>query len=412
MSDPVVVVGAGLAGLSCAVQLQQAGIETVVLEASDGIGGRVRTDVVDGFLVDRGFQVILTAYPELHHQFDLEALELRAFAPGALIWRNGRGSVVSDPFRDLPHVLSTALAPIGSVGDKWRVARMRSRLRSVHAARLFEGTDQTTITALHERGFSDAIIERFFRPLVGGIQLDPELGGSKKMFDIIFRMLADGDAAVPAAGMGALPAQLAARLAPDTISLHQQVTAIGAGSVTLEGGSTHRARAVVVATEGPAASQLTGIEPVASRPVGSVWFAADHAPTDERLVILDGTGRGPVLNVAVMSAVAPTYAPNGGNVIAAALPGIIEGDLEAMARTQLRGWWGSQVDSWQHLATYRIAHGQPRHDVPLRPRRAVSLGEGVFVCGDHRDTASIQGALFSGRRCAAAVAQHLGTAIP
>jgi glycine/D-amino acid oxidase-like deaminating enzyme len=412
MSGPVVIVGAGLAGLSCAVQLQQLGIETEVLEASDGIGGRVRTDVIDGFLVDRGFQVILTAYPELHRQFDLQALDLRAFAPGALVWRNGRGSVVSDPFRDLPHVLSTALAPIGSVGDKWRVARMRSQLRSGHPMRLFEGTDSTTMTTLRDRGFTEAMIDRFFRPLVGGIQLDPELGGSKKMFDIIFRMLADGDAAVPAAGMGALPAQLADRLVPGTISLNTRVTSLGDHSVTVGDGEVRRASAIVVATEGPAASQLTGIEPVASRPVGSVWFAAAEAPTDAPLVILDGTGRGPVLNVAVMSTIAPSYAPNGGQVIAAALPGVIEGDLEQMARTQLRGWWGHQVDTWQHLATYRIAHGQPRHDVPLRPRRSVSLGEGVFVCGDHRDTASTQGALFSGRRCAAAVAAHLGAAIP
>ena len=415
MNPPVVVVGAGLAGLACATALARAGVAVRVVEASDGPGGRVRTDQVDGFLVDRGFQVLLTAYPELHRQFDVEALELCEFGPGALVWRRGRGWVVSDPFRDPLHAVSTAVAPIGTVADKVRIARMRARLRSVHAATLLGGDDESTADALAQRGFSTRMIERFFRPLVGGIQLDPDLGTSRKMFDIIFRMLADGAAAVPAAGMGALPAQLAARLDTGTSEFGVEAGSVASGSVTLRTAGAPAsipASAVVVATEGPAAARLLGLDAIGSKSVGSVWFAAEAAPTDTRLVILDGEGSGPVLNVAVMSNIAPSYAPGGGHVIAAALPGVVEGDLEALARRQLRGWWGSQVDGWQALATYRIHHGQPAQPAPFSPRKSLSTGvEGVFVCGDHRDTASIQGALFSGRRCAAAVLAHLGVAV-
>lgn len=404
---PVAVVGAGLAGLSCAVALHDAGIAVQVYEASDDVGGRVRTDHVDGFTLDRGFQVALTAYPEMHRQLDMAALDLQAFDPGALVWRNGKGSVVGDPFRRPTTALSTVASPIGSPFDKARIALLRHRLRSVHPARLLQGDDVSTRTALADAGFSETIVERFFRPLVGGIQLDPNLADSRRMFDVIFRMLADGDSAVPAAGMQAIPRQLADRLPVGAVHLDAPVTATTPTSVTV-GDATIAAAAVVVATEGPVAASLLGLAPVESKSVGAVYFAAPVAPIDDKLVVLDGTGRGPVLNVAVMSNVAPTYAPAGSHLVVAALPGHDGDTIEADARSQLRGWWGSQVDTWDHLATYRIAHGQPRQRPPFNPKQRVRLDDGRFVCGDHRDTASIQGAMYSGRRCALAIAAEMG----
>ena len=405
--EPVVVVGAGLAGLSCAVALHDAGIPVQVYEASDGIGGRVRTDHVDGFLLDRGFQVALTAYPEMHRQLDMPALDLQAFEPGALVWRNGKGSVVGDPFRRPTTTLSTVTAPIGSLFDKARIGLLRRRLRSVHPARLLQGDDTSTRAALSDAGFSDTIIERFFRPLVGGIQLDPDLTDSRRAFDIIFRMLADGDSAVPAAGMQAIPQQLADRLPAGAIHLDSPVSATTPTSITIDG-STIAASTVVVATEGPAASELLDIAPVESKSVGAVYFTAPEAPIAEKYVVLDGTGRGPVLNVAVMSNVASTYAPAGSHLVVAAAPGHDGPTIETDARAQLRGWWGPQVDAWEHLATYRIAHGQPRQRPPFDPKRRVRLDDGRFVCGDHRDTASIQGAMYSGRRCGLAIAAEIG----
>ena len=408
--EPVVIVGAGLAGLAAAVALHETGVRVRVFEASDGVGGRVRTDRIDGFTLDRGFQVALTAYPEMHRQLDMGALDLQAFDPGALVWRNGKGSVVGDPFRRPGTTISTITAPIGSLFDKARIARLRHQVRSVHPARLLQGTDVPTRVALTEAGFSDTIIERFFRPLVGGIQLDADLSDSRRMFDIIFRMLADGDSAVPAAGMQAIPDQLASRLPADAIQLDARITATTPTSVTLDGEQI-TAAAVIVATEGPTAATLLGLEPVESKSVGAVYFAADEAPITDKLVVLDGTGRGPVLNVAVMSNVAASYAPTGRHLIVAALPGHDGATIDDDARSQLRGWWGPQVDAWTHLATYRIPHGQPRQRPPFDPKRSVRLDDGRFVCGDHRDTASIQGAMYSGRRCALAVGAESGQTV-
>jgi phytoene dehydrogenase-like protein len=403
----VVIVGAGLAGLSAAREIQRHGHSVIVLESSDAVGGRVRTDIVDGFQLDRGFQVMLTAYPELQTQVDMRALDLRPFDPGALVWRNGKGHAVSDPFRKPQTLATTAFAPIGSVFDKARIVVLRARVMRRKPAALLGGQDVSTDVALRAFGFSTKIINRFFRPLFGGIQLDPHLATSRRMFDVIFRSLSEGQSVLPSRGMHALPLQMASRLSEGTVHLNTRVSKVDGSKVTLASGESITARAVVVATDGPTASSLLGIPIVESRKVGCVYFSADTPPTKEKYVVLDGTGNGPVLNVAVISNVAPSYAPADKHLIVAALPGVTDGDLEAMSREQLRSWWGPQVDDWKHLRTYVINHGGPVQKPPFSPKQRVNLGGGLFVCGDHRDTGSIQGAMFSGRRCGEAVVQSL-----
>ena len=406
----VIVVGAGLAGLSCARHLQRAGRKVVVLEASDGVGGRVRTDIVDGFRLDRGFQVLLTAYPEIQTEVDLVKLQMRYFEPGALVRGEEKNHILSDPFRAPAHLVPTAIAPVGTVFDKARVGLLRLKTQRTSARTLLQNDDIPTAEALEAQGFSQKMIDRFFKPLVGGIQLDPQLGTSRRMFDVIFRWLSLGDTGVPAVGMGALSDQVAAHLQPDTVRLNTRVAAVTPQSVTTTTGEVFTARTVVVATEGPVAAQLTNIKPVASRSVSCFWFDAPAAPTPHKLIALDGYSGGPVLNLAVMTNVAPEYAPEGRHLIAAACPSVTESNQPALHDTvmaQLRWWWGPQVADWRLLRTDNIAHGQPDQSPPFPPKKPVALGDGLFVCGDHRDTGSIQGAMYSGRRCAAAVLECL-----
>lgn len=401
----VVIVGAGLAGLSVARELQRAGSDVLVLERADAVGGRVRTDVLDGFQLDRGFQVLLTAYPEARRQLDLDDLDLRAFDPGAVVF-TGRGfHRVGDPRRMPSALLSSAVAPVGSVADKLRLARLLARLRTGDPPAMLRAPETATLEHLRSSGFSASMIDRFFRPLFGGIQLDPELRSSSRMFEVVLSCLARGASAVPAAGMQAIPDQMAAPLAPRQLHLGTHVQAVAPGRVSTARGDLTADR-VVIATEEPAAAALLGLPARVGRSAACVWFAASEAPRHDRSIILDGAASGPALNVAIMSNVAPTYAPEGTALIAAACPGTIGIGTAAIAdqvRSQLRRWWGHRVERWEHLRTDVIPFAQPDSSPPLRPRRRVALGEGLFVCGDHRDTPSIQGALFSGRRCATAV---------
>jgi len=404
----VAVIGAGLAGLTAALELERAGRTVTVLEADDDVGGRVRTDRVDGFLLDRGFQVLLTAYPELERLVDLDDLALCSFDPGAIVHLDGRLHRVGDPLRRPATAVDSLRAPIGSVRDKARLARLLLRLRSSSPRGMLAASDRSTLDQLRAEGFSERMIDRFFRPLFGGIQLDADLSSSRRMFEVVLRCLAVGSSAVPSAGMGALPRQLAGGLRPGTVRLGAQVAAVAPGMVTVAGGEEIRADRIVVASDGPSASALLGLPPVASRSVAGVWFVAPEPPVRGRLIVLDGSRSGPALNVAVMSNVAPSYSPDGRALLVAACPGVqadsSEGaPLHERVTAQLRGWFGGQVEEWTHLRTHLIHHAQPDSRPPFSPKRRVGLGDGLFVCGDHRDTPSIQGALHSGRRCAAAV---------
>jgi phytoene dehydrogenase-like protein len=423
----VIIIGAGLAGLAAAKELQAQGVRVLVLEASDGVGGRVRTDVLDGHLLDRGFQVMLTAYPEARRLLDYTALDLRPFEPGALVFADGRLSSVSDPFRRPLQTLATARAPIGTVGDKARVAKLKYDVSRGPLDRVWTEPERTTADHLRALGFSTKMVERFLGPLFSGISLDADLSGSSRMFDFVFRMLGEGDNVVPAHGMGRIPLQLAGKLAPETIRLHTKVTSVAGGVVTA-GAETFAARAVIVAGEGPAAAALLERAGVAmaepgSQPVSCVYFSAPKSPVSSATIVLNGAGRsnGPITNLAVMSKVSAAYAPPGRHLIAASVLGGVAGHpvesatsvhlddaaLVAAVRAQAATWFGTEVGSWDHLRTYYIGHAQPTQKTLQPHEREVALGGGIFVAGDHRDQASIQGALRSGTRAARAVLESL-----
>jgi phytoene dehydrogenase-like protein len=415
MTD-VLIVGGGLAGLVCAQDLARAGVECSLLEASDVVGGRVRTDRVDGFLLDRGFQIVLCAYPQVQRRFDLPALGLGFFEPGAQVWARGALHPVSDPLRRPLGLPRTLRAPIGTPGDLVRAARLVLDVRRRDARDLLRRPDMSTARRLAELGFSETFVAAFWRPFFAGIQLDPDLEVSSRRFELILKMLAKGATGLPRDGIAAMPRQLAASLPEGTVRLGARVAAVEPGRVTLEDGEVLRARVVVVATEGPEAHRLLPgrVADPGSRPAACCWFAAPAPPLAGPWLLLDGEGDGPARNVVVISEVQSSYAPAGSALIAAAVPGApaLEANLQARVRGQLARVFGAASSDFTHLRTDVIAHGQPDQRPPLSPRQRVEVGEGLFVCGDHRDTASVQGAMFSGERTAAAVLAGLKASDP
>ncbi len=400
MAD-VIVIGAGLSGLACAALLAERGLEVEVLEASDGVGGRVRTDLVDGFRLDRGFQVLFDGYPEARRMLDFDALDLRAFLPGADIWWDGRMRTVGHPLRDPRSIPDAMRSGIGAPGDVVAAARWLREARPLPVA---TATEMTADERLRELGFSDAVRERLLRPLYAGVFLDRDLGVSSLLLDQCFRQMAGGRTVVPARGMGAIAEQLAARVPAGAIRLDTRVASVDGRTVHGEDGSSAvAARAVVIAAGTADARALAGLPIPEPRSSTCLWYDASAAPAGRRIV-LDGDGTGPVNNVAVMSAVAPSYAPPGRHAIAASCVGLpLAGDdtsLDMAAREQLSGWFGAPVADWRLLRVDRIEwaqHAQPPGTVGRGPRW---VADGTVIAGDGTENASIDGALRAGRRAA------------
>jgi phytoene dehydrogenase-like protein len=420
----VVVIGAGLAGLSCTLSLQASGIPVTLLEASDAPGGRIRTDMVEGFLLDRGFQVLLTAYPEAKRLLDYPALRLKNFRPGALVWHSGRFHRFADPFRNFTGAARFLLDPIVPLTDKLRVATLRAHVQRGNCEELFARPERTTRDSLQAIPFSADIINRFFEPFFGGVFLERELVTSSRFFEFLFRMFSTGATAVPAAGMQQIPLQLAAKLQAGTLVTGARVRKVTRSersfAVEIERGEKLEARAVVLAVAGNEGNPLLAGVGGWSVPEVRAWnqttafyYAAQQPPVNEPILLLNGEGRsaGPVNNVAVMSTVSPAYAPAGAHLVMASVVGEAPAEgaalvrLDGEVRAHIKKWIGPIVDSWQLLRAYPLPHALPQQRHAEWEQAPVRLGGtgGVYMCGDYRETASIQGALASGRRAAEAV---------
>ncbi len=396
---PVIVIGAGLAGLTAAATLHRAGAQVVVLDAADAVGGRVRTDLVEGFACDRGFQVLLGAYPRAAHWFPPTATGLHAFEPGALVQVGGRMRRIADPRRRPWAALGMLSGAIFSLGDALAMRRWLA-----DCDRPWGGSDRPLLLHLQAHGFSTRSIERFWRPFLAGITLDRSLGGSARFADFVLGCFSKAPAYLPAGGIGALPARLAATLPDGTVRLNCRVEEVSSGRVTLAGGEVHAASAVILAVD-PDGARTLGFA-VPQRPwlgTTAMYFAAERDPVGEPILVLEGSASGPVNNLCVPSTVAPGLAPPGAHLISASILGLPAAGTEIVVREQLRSWFGAQVDGWRHLRTSVVAKALPSFPPGTPPATDPRLAPGIWRAGDAWGMPAIEGAISGGEAAATAV---------
>jgi phytoene dehydrogenase-like protein len=404
----VVVVGAGLAGLSCALDLHRAGVTVSVLEAEGEVGGRARSEMVDGFRLDRGFQVLLSAYPNTRALLGgLAPLRPGSFYSGAVTRYGGALHRIPNPLRHPADLPAAVRSPLVSGQAAAAVLRLLARIRAP-ARELLSRPEQTAEAELRALGVPEDLLEGFFRPFFGGVFLERELQSTNRMLLFLARMFARAPAVLPAQGMGALAGRLASRLPGATVRLHARVRELGEREVVLQDGEVVAARdAVVIATDG---SEATRLAPQVAAPVwrasAVVYLAAERLRVSEPLLYLDADRRGPANSVALLSNVNSAYAPFGRALLSAAIvdpPDQLDAALVASVTRQVQELLEDSVGGLRHLRSERIERALPAQPPGWREKIGdpVRLAAGLYVCGDHREHGSIEGAVLSGRRAAA-----------
>ena len=394
-----IIVGGGLAGLTAAYYLHKAGQSFTILEASDRVGGRVRTDRVEGCLLDRGFQVFLTAYPEAKAILDYSKLQLRAFDPGAiLLHAGGKRSYLGDPLRQLSAVLPTVLNSTASLFDKVKMLRVRGLLTERSVEQIFESKEFETSTLLRASyGFSEQLIAEFLQPFYAGIFLEQELTTSRRMFDFVFKMFTEGEATVPSEGMEAIPQQLASHLSPDSIRVQSRVKSIDGSTVVLTDDSRLTADKVLVATEATSlASQLTDVK-TDRRSTICLYFTAESKPFGRKSIALQGGDRGLVNNMTCITNVAPSYS-DGKHLISVSLRADVKevgDDTVQRVKSELAAHFPS-ASTWQYLRTYDIDYALPDQS-HISNDGLLTVSNEVAIIGDHTMNGSINAAMKSGR---------------
>ena len=391
-----------MAGLACAMTLQQAGVPFLLFEQDEKVGGRVQTDEFDGYRLDRGFQVLLTAYPEARKFLDYEKLELRKCYPGSRVWYKDKFHQVSDPFRHPLDGVCSVFNPIGSFWDKVKVGMLRLGLLSTRA---MEDTLSTT-EALAELGYSEAMIDRFWKPFMRGVFLENELSTSVRKFEETFSLFAKGDTVLPRLGIGEIPKQMAKGLPEDSIFLKQEVKKVGECSLVTSDGKEWQGRAVVLATEEPVANRLLRLKQPNREwnSVDCLYFSLPEKelPCASPILHLDGSGTGPINNLTFISTLSDC-APTGRAIASASVIGKKEMGIDQvveLANQQLSSWFGDRAKKWDFLRSYRIRHAVPNCDcVPdLETKK-----NGVYRCGDYLGLPSIDSAMRSGRLVAESI---------
>jgi len=411
-----IIIGAGLAGLSVARQLHKNGIDFIILEASNRIGGRIKTDVIDGFRLDHGFQVFLTAYPEAKKELSYGRLNLKTFSPGAmLLYPNGKIDRIGDPLRDFSSLFPTLFSSAGNISDKLNILRLKIRLENSSIDEIFQKEELPTIEVLtKEYGFSQKIVDHFFAPFFTGIFLEKELRTSRRMFDFVFKMFGKGHAAIPNLGMEEIPKQLAAEFPKNAIHLNAVVDKIDGQNVYLKDGSTFSAPHIILATQATGLVKNYSTVKTRHQSTTHLHFISDDAPIKKPLIALNTNKKRLANNICVINKVAPGYSENGKSLISISVVGKVNlphNELEKNIRKELSTWFGNAPQKWEHLHTREVEYALPDQSKIFNDTISEKsiIRKGLYACGDFQLNGSINAAMKVGRTTGKLVVEECGT---
>jgi protoporphyrinogen oxidase len=407
----IYIIGAGVSGLIAAYELERAGYSPIILEASDNVGGRVRTDEFKGFLLDRGFQVLLTAYPEAQRYLDYKALQLRKFDPGALILKPGDSFFISDPLRNPSKLLNMAFSPVGSLKDKLKIFQLTQSLKSQSEENIFAETSIPTIQFLRDYGFSEKVINNFFKPFFRGIFLENELQTSSRMFKFVFKMFSIGHAAVPKSGMKAIPDQLKGKLINTQIKYHSPVKKVEGRKIILNSGEELEADSIIIATRPDSLlPQLQGqFKPY--RKVINIYFSLNHSFIAQPKIALVTEDQFLINNLVFMTDLSKEYSKNNKALLSVSITKPVEANenLAKLVAIELAALTKINADFFEHIKTYVIIDALPQLDDMGYAMEAgnTKVADGIFLAGDFLLNGSINAAMTAGRKAAEGVILNL-----
>lgn len=398
----IVIIGAGVAGLIAAIELEKKGYAPTLIEATDRVGGRIKTDRENEYLYDHGFQVILTAYPEVSRYLDIEKLDLRAFRPGARIYDSNKSFLITDPIRNILSVFSTAFSPVGTWRDKWKIWQLTRHLKQTSISEIFDQPSTPTIQYLKAFGFSQQMIHTFFQPFFGGIFLDQKLETSSRMFAFIFKMFSEGHAAIPAKGMQQIPDQLLSRLDKTTLIYNTSVKSIQNNTVSTAAGE-YPFDYAIVATNPDMLIQENKSIVKRHRSTINLYYSIPKRKSEAYIGLLPTRGQ-LINNFCVLSDVAPTYAPADRSLVSVSIIGhsdTLDHEITHRLSKELQEIMKLEERDITFLRSYRIPHALPIVETPSMKlsRDQIVAGNKTYLAGDYLSGGSLNGAMASGRQC-------------